>query len=204
MPTVPSHLQIFQKSVPAGAADYCHQLWQEHGFIFKITRHRSTKLGDYRYTPEKGHQISVNISLNPYAFLITYLHEVAHLVTFSRYKRKVKPHGAEWKKSFQNLMAPVANPAVFPGELLPALQRYLASPKASSCSDPQLVAAIRVFDTRPEGQVLSDLQTGEKFRLSGRVFVKGAIRRTRVVCEEPATRRKYLVPAQAVVERVEK
>jgi hypothetical protein len=47
------------------------------------------------------------------------------------------------------------------------------------------------------------LQTGEKFRLSGRVFVKGTIRRTRVVCEEPATRKKYLVPSQAVVEKID-
>jgi predicted SprT family Zn-dependent metalloprotease len=189
--------------VPAGAADYCHRLWLEYKFALRITRHRSTKLGDYRYSPEKGHQISVNNSLNLYAFLITYIHEVAHLVTFSRYKRKVKPHGPEWKKSFQTLMAPVANSAIFPEELLLPLQQYMASPKASSCSDPKLMAAIRTFDVRSEGQVLLKLQTGEKFRLSGRVFVKGTIRRTRVVCEEPATRKKYLVPSQAVVEKID-
>lgn len=197
-----SHLQIFQKFVPPGAVSYCYHLWLEHSFSLKITRPRSTKLGDYRYTTQGGHQISVNNSLNPYSFLITYLHEVAHLVTFSRYKRKVKPHGTEWKKAFQALMAPMLEKDVFPPELLSPLRQYLHNPKASSCTDPQLMAAIRTFDPRPEGHVLGELHAGEKFRLSGRIFVKGALRRTRILCEEPATHRKYLVPAQAVVERM--
>ncbi len=202
MQPILSHLQIFQKFVPAGAVSYCYHLWLEHAFTLKVTRPRSTKLGDYRYTTEGGHQISVNNSLNPYAFLITYLHEVAHLVTFSRYKRKVKPHGGEWKKAFQVLMAPMLEKDVFPAQLLFPLRQYLNNPKASSCTDTQLIAAIRAFDERTEGYVLGELQLGERFRLSGRIFVKGALRRTRVLCEEPATRRKYLVPAQAVVERV--
>jgi hypothetical protein len=197
-----SHLQTFRKFVPAGAVGYCYHLWLENAFFLKITRPRRTKLGDYRYTSESGHQISVNNSLNPYAFLITYLHEVAHLLTFSRYRRKVKPHGKEWKKAFQALMAPMVEQGVFPAEVLLPLRQYLADPKASSCSDPQLVAALRTFDRQPAGHVLDELQTGERFRLSGRIFVKGDLRRTRVLCVEAATRRKYLVPAQAVVERL--
>ncbi len=197
-----SHLQTFRKFVPAGAVGYCYHLWLENAFILKITRPRRTKLGDYRYTPESGHQISVNNSLNPYAFLITYLHEVAHLLTFSRYRRKVTPHGKEWKKAFQALMAPMVEGGVFPPEVLLPLRQYLADPKASSCSDPQLVAALRTFDQQPAGHVLDELQPGERFRLSGRIFVKGDLRRTRVLCVEAATRRKYLVPAQAVVERL--
>ncbi len=199
-----SYLQIFVRHVPAGAVSYCYNLWLEHNFLLKISEHRRTKLGDYRFLAKNGgtHQISVNGTLNPYAFLITYLHEVAHLVTFSGYKRQVKPHGSQWKKMFRELTLPVLNEEVFPRTILDALQRYLANPKASSCSDLQLMSALQTAGDDQSGKLLLDLTEGASFKLNGRIFIKGQIRRTRVVCEEPSTRKRYLVPVQAVVEEL--
>lgn len=74
---------ILEKYVPPASTDYCHQLLYRYGFRLKITRSRKTKLGDYRFlSVQKKHVITVNHDLNPFQFLITYIHEVAHLVTF--------------------------------------------------------------------------------------------------------------------------
>ena len=89
---------------PPSVAEYCFQLWQDHPFDFIVSKTRDSKLGDYRFSPQKGHQITVNHNLNPYSFLVTYLHEVAHLLTYQTYKNKVLPHGNEWKKAFHDVL----------------------------------------------------------------------------------------------------
>ena len=64
--------------------------------------------------------------LNQYAFLITYLHEVAHLITYQKHKNKVAPHGKEWKNDFKIVLLPILNPQVFPDLLLKTLARQIA------------------------------------------------------------------------------
>lgn len=192
-------ITIFKKYLPDAAVEYCYQLWQQHGFDFKITKARSSKFGDYRFSDSR-HRITVNGDLNPYAFLVTYLHEVAHLITFSKYKRKVEPHGKEWKKSFREVAQPVLSLSVFPADVLQALQQYLINPKASSCTDPILFQALHQFDTQTDKVLLANLSEGAVFSLNGRAFRKGETRRTRVLCEEVKSRKKYLVHTQALVE----
>jgi hypothetical protein len=196
-------LPILQQYCPADAVQYCYHLWQKDQFVFKIKKERSSKLGDYRYSPgnQQPHQISINHTLNPYSFLITYIHEVAHLYTFTRYKRKVLPHGKEWKRNFHQLMLPLLNEQIFPKDILLPLQLYMQNPKASSCSDMRLFKALEAYtlSTKP---LLLELGTGEPFILHGRVFEKGATRRTRVVCIERSTGKQYSISAQAPVERM--
>ncbi len=196
---MPESIAIFEKYLPPQAVTYCHQLWQHHAFDFRITKTRSSKFGDYRFYKNR-HKITVNGDLNSYAFLVTYLHEVAHLVTFSQYKSNVQPHGKEWKKSFRELAEPVLSSHIFPSEILGALQQYLVNPKASSCADPVLFQALHRFDTKTDKVLLANLPEGELFSLNGRAFRKGVTRRTRVLCEEVKSRKKYLVHTQALVE----
>ncbi|MBC8111341.1 MAG: SprT-like domain-containing protein [Verrucomicrobia bacterium] len=195
------NLTLFEKHVPQEAVAYCFQLWKTSDFRFKITRKRNTKLGDYRFSPEKGHQITVNQNLNKYSFLITFLHEVAHYQVVTTYKKNKLPHGKEWKNRFAQLAAPVLNESIFPKEILNPLQLYMQNPKASSCSDPTLMNALRLFNTNEEKiTLLADLQIGETFRLNRRVFRKGEKRRTRALCEELSSRKKYLISVMAEVE----
>lgn len=196
-------LNLLQQYCPSAAVQYCYQLWQKDNFVFKIKKERTTKLGDYRYTPasQYPHQITINHTLNQYSFLITYIHEVAHLHTFTRYKRKVLPHGKEWKRNFQQLMLPLLNEQIFPQDILFPLQQYMQNPKASSCSDMHLFKALQVYSTSTK-PLLLELSTGETFVLNGRVFEKGATRRTRVVCKERNTGKQYTISAQAPVERM--
>lgn len=192
-----------QKFLPESSIHYCYTLWQQHDFTFKIKNKRASKLGDYRFDPKlKRHTITVNNDLNPYSFLITYIHEVAHLVTFNEYKRRVKPHGQEWKNNFRQLMLPVMTDQVFPDKVLRKLAQYLRNPKASSCNDHQLMSALQEYDVNRSGVSLSEISPGELFRFRHRLFRKEALRRTRYVCCEMKTQRKYLISKVAEVEPV--
>jgi hypothetical protein len=72
----------------------------------KIVNERVTRHGDYRKAAGGKHEITVNANLNKYRFLITLIHEISHLVAFEKFGRNIKPHGGEWKYTFQRLMVP--------------------------------------------------------------------------------------------------
>ena len=186
--------------VPAPALDYCVELWNTYNFVFRISKARQTKLGDYRHNPTNGHHyISVNQDLNPYSFLITYVHEVAHCVTHQAFGRKVAPHGSEWKHNFQQLMEPLLNKETYPESVLSALTQHMRNPRASSYSDHQLIQALANFDKQPEQTLLSEIEIGKLFKFKRRTFQKEAVRRTRVVCKDMTNGKKYLISGIAPI-----
>ncbi|MCH7410266.1 SprT-like domain-containing protein [Belliella sp. DSM 111904] len=202
----PRFLQAFKKHLPEKAVSYCLSLWEETPFSFHITQERTSKLGDFRYrSNQKIQTITINHNLNPYQFLITYIHEVAHLRAFSTYGLKIKPHGIEWKRSFQKLLSPLLTSDVFPIEILIPLRRYMINPKASSGADTWLMIEIKKFDKKSKienGLYLNQVKTGSKFELRGRVFEKLELRRTRVLCLELISGRKFLISNHAEVKPV--
>lgn len=195
--------QTFIKFVPPAAVEYCVYLWHENKFDLKITPKRLTKLGDYRYDySTKRHTITVNHDINCFGFLITYLHEIAHLKAFKKYGNRILPHGMEWKKEFQLLVKPVLNLDTFPERIYDALNNYMTNPKASSCSDPNLTAAIRSFNKKKNEISLHELSPGEKFVFNKRVFIKEEIKRTRYICMEVKTGKRFLIPKIAEVKKM--
>ncbi|MFY0689969.1 MAG: transcription elongation protein SprT [Cyclobacteriaceae bacterium] len=194
---------VFERFVPAPAVDYCAQLYHHLNFEFKVKRSRKTKFGDFRFDPRiKKYTITVNNDLNPYAFLITYLHEVAHLVTSRDHGRKVLPHGKEWKANFKKATLPVLNDQVFPKEVLQSLAKYLINPKASSCSDPILYQVLKQYDAPSDKVLLKTLQPGDEFEFNGKIFKYLSKRRTRIECIELKTNRHYLINQVAEILRV--
>ncbi len=193
---------VLLKYLPTAALDYCYQLWSQYSFKLKISKERASKLGDYRYIPsQQKHIITVNHNLNPYNFLVTYIHEVAHLVTFQQYSRNVSPHGQEWKRVFRDLMVPVLNEQVFPTSLLITLKKHMLNPKASSCSDNQLTLMMRKYDPPKNVVLLGDLHFGQRFVFRKRTFEKKNLKRTRVICRELNSDRNYLISKYAEVEK---
>lgn len=185
--------EVFKKFVPDSAVSYCNKLYEKLGFEFKIKKARQTKLGDYRYDHEiDRHIISINNDLNAYSFLVTYLHEVAHLVAFKKYGNRIMPHGVEWKKCFKEVAQPMLTDKVFDERVLAVLNKYFSNPKASSCSDPTLYNILRKFDSSPALQ-LKDIKIGEDFQFNKRIFRKLEKKRTRSVCLEVKTGRKYAI-----------
>jgi len=193
--------QILEGYVPKNAIHGIVTLLEKHPINIKITRERYTKQGDFRILKNGQAQISINHNLNPYQFLLTFIHEMAHWLTYLKYKR-VKPHGNEWKQEFKYLMLPFLNKTIFPNELLPYLAKYLINPKAATGSDVQLSIALKKYDAPSTGISLFELEIGNHFVLRDKVFVLGDKRRTRYECLEKRTKRKYLIHQNAEVFKV--
>lgn len=196
---------ILTRHVPQSAVGYSFQLWLETKFHLKLSKKRASKVGDFTYKSNASVQrITLNHDLNLYLFLITYIHEVAHLRVHLHYGNRIEPHGTEWKKVFQNLMVPVLNESVFPGEVLSILSQHMENPKASSFADKHLTLILRKFDAGTlEFPMVSELPEGSIFKLQGRFFKRGKLKRTRVLCSEIKSKRQYLVPAEAQVTDVQ-
>ena len=189
------------KYLPERAVDPVFQLIQAHQVHLKIVNHRRTRHGDYRRRPDGSHDITVNASLNKYRFLMTLVHEIAHLVAFEQYGRQIKPHGVEWKRTFQRLMLPFLRPEIFPQKLLPLLARHFKNPKASSDTDAQLSVALKQFDRPNDKTYIFELPLGSVFRTdNGKVFQRGNKRVKRYECIELHSGRTYLFQPNAEVE----
>lgn len=188
--------------LPAAAVDYVVDLILSHRARVRLTYERRTKNGDYRPPDSRsGHRISVNQTLNPYAMLVTLLHEFAHLRVWEQHRTLARPHGPEWKRAFASMMEPVLHEDVFPSNILAVLRRYLRNPAASSCSDPELMEVLSAHNPPSEFKMtLKELPEGVCFTTKrGGTYRKGLLRRTRCLCECVDTGRLYLILASARV-----
>lgn len=168
-----------------------------------ITPKRLTKHGDFRALPKGGHQITVNGGPNPFRFLITTLHEIAHLVTYKDFGPGIKPHGKEWKNTFRKIMLPFLTPEIFPDELLSILLHHFKNPKASSDADFKMVLALNKFDPKNKKKYIFQLENGVVFEIhNGRRFIRGNKRVKRFECKEVNSQRVYLFSPHAQVTKV--
>jgi len=170
--------------MPADAAPVIARWIDYFQCEFKISRNRTTKLGDYRHPFRgNGHKISVNNDLNAYAFLVTAVHEFAHLLTWNEYKNKVKPHGTEWKRNFKRMMVPFMEKQIFPEDVHTAITSYLDNPSAASCTDLKLSRALKKYDRQIHLSRLEELPVNAVFTIrDGRKFKKGERLRKRYRC----------------------
>lgn len=190
-----------QTYIPIKAVSQVLELLKHDNLVVKIKNERKTRHGDYKRLPNGRHQITVNSNLNIYRFLITLIHEIAHFEAYKNFGRTIKPHGIEWKRTFQHLMLPFLNPEIFPIEILPLLAKHFKNPKASSDTDVKLAYALKQFDEPNDKTFIFELPLHSRFKLyNGRIFKKGDIRRTRYECIEINTGRLYLFNANAEVE----
>ena len=182
--------------IPDPALAYVNDIMAEHKVRLLISRHRKSKSGDYR-APFKqlGHRISINGTLNRYAFLIVFLHEVAHLEVWNQHRNRVLPHGVEWRNAFSRLAIPLMNEKVFPKDILTVLVPFFERPPASSSGAHPLSRVLRRYDQNPkEILTLEEIPSGTQFKLSdGRIFVKELKQRTRFKCFCLKNKRYYLV-----------
>nr|WP_321248313.1 SprT-like domain-containing protein [uncultured Psychroserpens sp.] len=194
---------ILLEYIPEKAIPKIIELLDHDKLSVTIKKERKTRHGDYRRLPNGNHQITVNSNLNHYRFLITLIHEIAHFESYKNYGRAIKPHGLEWKRTFQHLMLPFINPEIFPLELLPLLAKHFKNPKASSDTDTRLAYALKQFDAPNNKTFIFEVPLHQSFKIhNGRVFKKGSKRRTRFECMELATGKIYLFNANVEVDLV--
>jgi hypothetical protein len=187
-----SSLQPF---IPEGSLPLVLEYIQQYKVHLTITRERKTVLGDYRHaTDNKNHRISVNGTLNRYSFLITLIHELAHLATFLEYGNRVASHGKEWKRLYRHLLLKFMVIKLFPPDIMQALESSLDDLPASSCADEGLMRVLKKYDAPGSGEVMVEqIPEGSLFVLDGgRIFSKGKRLRKRYQCTEVATGKLYL------------
>ena len=192
--------------LPQGSFNMVMHYITQYKVQLTITKSRKTILGDYRHaTNHKGHRISVNGNLNSYSFLITILHELAHLFTFERYGNRVASHGKEWKNEFRNILSEFIQQKCFPEEIESALLQSQHNPAASSCADTHLMRVLNKYDIKKDNHFfVEQLPNNALFTTSDkRIFQKGPRIRTRYKCFEPATKKYYLFSAVYEVKIVE-
>ncbi len=193
--------ETLSKYIPEHAVKPVFELIVTNQVHLKIVNERVTRHGDYRKGLSGKHEITVNASLNKYRFLITLIHEISHLVAFEKFGRNIKPHGNEWKYSFQIMMVPFIRPEIFPSNLLPLLARHFKNPSASSDTDATLALALKQYDAQNDKNYIFEIPYGCVFRIpNGKIFKKIALRVKRYECIEVNSGRIYLFNPNAEVE----
>lgn len=191
------------KYIPELAIAQVLNLLQHDNLSVLIKKERKTRHGDYKRLPNGKHQITINSNLNKYRFLITLIHEIAHFEAYKAFGKTIKPHGLEWKRTFQRLMLPFLNPEVFPSDLLPLLANHFKNPKASSDTDVKLSLALKQFDVPNDKTFIFEVPFGSKFKLyNGKIYIKQNKRVKRYECVEVKTGRLYLFNPNAEVELI--
>jgi len=201
-----AHISTLQHYLPANTYEAVLAYLHHYKVHLTVARDRKSILGDYRHRmADRNHRISVNGNLNKYAFLITLLHELAHLLTFEKWGNRVASHGKEWKQVFGHLLASFIEQDVFPADIRSSLVQSLHNPAASSCADEQLLRVLKNYDEGKGNLVFVEaLNEGALFKThDGKIFRRGERVRKRYKCEEVKTRKLYLFSPVYEVERVQ-
>lgn len=193
----PDDKKILHQYFPEQAVEIAIEWIEKKKVHFRISKDRSTKLGDYRPPIRYGnHRISVNHNLNRFSFLITFVHEYAHLLTWEKYERKAQPHGKEWKATYRDLMTQIIATSAFPEDIQKELEKSIINSKAASTSEIALSRILKQYDTGFSNPLLEELPEGSLFLVeNGMVFKKGEKRRTRYKCINMSNKKTYLVHA---------
>jgi SprT protein len=203
----PAYMRVrlmLENHVPETALERIAYAFAETPVRLKFTKGRASKTGDFS-PPRKGNActITVNVNLNPYACLITLVHELAHyyvykgkhvaILPFVKVRKRYAPHGKEWKETFRALMWEYMTEDVFPAPVLDALLIYMEHPTASTFSNQRLVRALAEHDLHTGLVTIESLPENALFKTTtGRRFRKLEKKRTRYLCHCLDNHRKYL------------
>ncbi|MEI9808891.1 MAG: SprT-like domain-containing protein [Bacteroidota bacterium] len=205
MPKQEVPISQLQDYLPPGTYEPVLNYLRQFKVHLTVAKERKSILGDYRHrTPHDHHRISVNGNLNKYSFLITLLHELAHLLTFEQFGNKVMAHGREWKAIYGQLLDQFLQHKIFPPDIEKEILLSLKNPAASSCAEDGLLRVLRRYD--PAGSkflLIEEILQHAIFRTEdGRVFQKGKKLRKRFQCKEVKTGKLYLFSPVYEVELV--
>lgn len=193
--------KILKKYIPDQSVEIILNWIIENNVSLKITKKRNTKTGDFRADRRNNnYKISINNDLNKYSFLITLVHEFAHLEVWKNYKNSVRPHGKQWKDSYKNLLNIFINMNIFPEDINTVIVNHIKNPKASSCSDVDLCRVLKKYNINDNTIFLEDLPLNSLFTLqNGKTFKKHEKIKKRFKCYCLNNNKNYLVNSIAKV-----
>jgi hypothetical protein len=193
-------IKVLEKFLPENALPYLKIWFGSYPCHLKITKNRNSKLGDYRRLPDKSHQITVNGTLEPQLFFFVLTHELAHLIAFEKYGRRILPHGAEWKQTFREML--LESLTVYAEDLRPIIQKFSKSPKANFMASPDLVKYFHVPKEDDEQTFIENLKKGELFEYKKEIFVIEETTKKRYLCKNIKSSRKYYFRNLAQVKKL--
>src|SRR6476659_5689286 len=205
MPKKEAPIDHLQRFLPPETYEAVLQYLHFYKVHLTVAAERKSILGDYRHTTHfSNHRISVNGNLNKFSFLITLLHELAHLLTFEQFGNKVPSHGREWKTMYGKLLEQFLKNKIFPADIEHELLHSLKNPAATSCAEDGLLRVLRRYDDKKSHRrLVEEIPENAIFRCDdGRVFKKGEKMRKRFKCIEVNTGRVYLFSPVYEVEAV--
>lgn len=195
-------MNVLQKYVPAEALELCCELVMYYRLNLHIEVERKGRYGDYHPTMDKGNRITVNHNLNPYEFLLTFIHELAHHTNYLKHGNTVQSHGPEWKEEFRKNMIPFLQDGIFPNDIKLPLLKHMKSPKYSHSVDIALLKALMQYDKNKNYITLDELKFGDLFRMPGKsniILKKLDVQRTYTNCIAVNNNRMYQVHTLAKV-----
>jgi hypothetical protein len=199
-------LNALNAYLPDGAFEPVVALINQYKVHLTVTKARKSVLGDYRHAFQgANHKISVNGNLNKYEFLITLLHELAHLLCYEQYRNRVDAHGKEWKNLYGHLLAQFIQQGLFPDDIKKALSKTLLNPAATANGETKLLLVLRKYNEIKKAGValIAHIAEGILFEsLNGKIFRRGKKRRIRIECVEVATGQVYSFSALTEVKLV--
>ncbi|EJL74643.1 SprT-like domain-containing protein [Chryseobacterium populi] len=192
-------IQSLEKYLPPNTLQYLKIWFSDYYIHIKITRNRNSKLGDYRKLPDHSHEITINSTLAPQLFFFVLTHELAHLIAFEKYGRRISPHGNEWKDTFRRMLLESLD--IYEEDLRPIIVKFSRSPKANFMASPDLVKYFHIEKQDDKLQFIEELRKGDYFIYRNeKYFLEGLIKKN-YLCMNLATGRKYSFKPLARVEK---
>uniref|UniRef100_A0AAU6WQP1 SprT-like domain-containing protein n=1 Tax=Chryseobacterium endophyticum TaxID=1854762 RepID=A0AAU6WQP1_9FLAO len=170
-------IQPLEKYLPENTLPYLKIWFADYYIHIKITRNRNSKLGDYRKLPDGSHEITINSTLVPQLFFFVLTHELAHLIAFEKYGRRISPHGNEWKETFRKMLLQSLD--VYEENLRPIIVEFSKSPKANFMASPDLVKYFHIEGQDDTLVFIETLKKGDFFVYRNEKYLlEGLIKKT--------------------------
>jgi len=182
-------IQSLEKYLPQNTLLYLKKWFSSHYIRIKVTKNRNSKLGDYRKLRDNSHEITINSTLAPQLFFFVLTHELAHLIAFEKFGRKIAPHGTEWKHTFREMLLESID--VYEEDLKPIIIKFSRSPKANFMASPDLVKYFHIENQDDDEVYIEKLSKGENFIYRDEKYLLEGLIKKNYLCMNLATGRKY-------------
>ncbi|MFW2135168.1 SprT-like domain-containing protein [Chryseobacterium sp. TY4] len=197
---LPMSIEALKSYLPENALSFLKIWFADYPIHIKITRNRNSKLGDYRKMPDNSHQITINSTLEPDLFFFVLTHELAHLIAFEKFGRRISAHGNEWKTTFAQMI--LDSLEIYPQDLQLILKKFSKSPKANFMSSSDLVRYFHFDQLKDDEVFVESLQIGDRFMYREDAYKVEQKRKKLYLCINSTNAKKYLFKPLAKVQKV--
>lgn len=193
-------IQSLETYLPKNTLDHLRNWFSDYSIHIKITRNRNSKLGDYRKLRDLSHEITINSTLQPQLFFFVLTHELAHLIAFEKFGRRISPHGKEWKHTFRQML--LESIEVYEEDLKPIILKFSRSPKANFMASPDLVKYFHIENHEDDEIFMEKLNAGDSFMYRNEKYLLEGLIKKNYLCLNLASGRKYAFKPLARVKKL--